>query len=164
MLTSLLRWWKQGRPLPIPVSRSTTQVHNDTQCGNNDKNPDRCCLVFLSTVLVSLMGDPVVMLSLYPDFPQAVLSSFASCGEFVFLLDCSGSMSSPLNRSKKNETRIASARVLIIYCLAHIYQAECGLDVLFCLKDTLRLLLKSLPMGCYFNIYTFGSSFEHIFP
>ncbi|CAF93414.1 unnamed protein product, partial [Tetraodon nigroviridis] len=89
---------------------------------------------------LSLMGDPVVMLSLYPDFPQAVLSSPASCGEFVFLLDCSGSMGSPLSRSKTNETRIASAR------------------------DTLLLLLKSLPMGCYFNIYTFGSSFEHIFP
>lgn len=112
MLTSLLRWWKEGRPLPIPVSQSTSQFHNHTQCGNNDKNPDTCRLVFLSTVLVSLMGDPVVMLSLYPDFPLAVLSSFASCGEFVFLLDCSGSMSSPLNRSKTNETRIASARVL----------------------------------------------------
>ncbi|XP_028429053.1 von Willebrand factor A domain-containing protein 5A isoform X2 [Perca flavescens] len=40
----------------------------------------------------SLMGDPVVMLSLYPEFPQAVMSSVASCGEFVFLLDRSGSM------------------------------------------------------------------------
>ncbi|XP_029699264.1 von Willebrand factor A domain-containing protein 5A-like isoform X1 [Takifugu rubripes] len=88
----------------------------------------------------SLMADPVVMLSLYPEFPKAVMSSFASCGEFVFLMDCSGSMSSPLNSSKTNETCIASAR------------------------DTLLLLLKSLPMGCYFNIYTFGSSFEHIFP
>uniref|UniRef100_A0A674NHX2 Si:ch73-265h17.1 n=1 Tax=Takifugu rubripes TaxID=31033 RepID=A0A674NHX2_TAKRU len=88
----------------------------------------------------SLMADPVVMLSLYPEFPKAVMSSFASCGEFVFLMDCSGSMSSPLNSSKTNETCIASAR------------------------DTLLLLLKSLPMGCYFNIYTFGSSFKHIFP
>ncbi|XP_029301681.1 von Willebrand factor A domain-containing protein 5A-like isoform X1 [Cottoperca gobio] len=79
----------------------------------------------------SLMGDPVVMLSLYPEFPQAVMSSLASCGEFVFLLDRSGSMSG---------ARIKSAR------------------------DTLLLLLKSLPMGCYFNIYSFGSSHEHIFP
>ncbi|XP_005755382.1 von Willebrand factor A domain-containing protein 5A-like, partial [Pundamilia nyererei] len=31
------------------------------------------------------------------------------------------------------------------------------------LKDTLLLLLKSLPMGCYFNIYSFGSRYEHIF-
>ncbi|TDH15149.1 hypothetical protein EPR50_G00028090 [Perca flavescens] len=79
----------------------------------------------------SLMGDPVVMLSLYPEFPQAVMSSVASCGEFVFLLDRSGSMGG---------SRIKSAR------------------------ETLLLLLKSLPMGCYFNIYSFGSSYEHIFP
>ncbi|XP_071058227.1 von Willebrand factor A domain-containing protein 5A [Pseudochaenichthys georgianus] len=76
------------------------------------------------------MGDPV-MLSLYPEFPQAVMSSLASCGEFVFLLDRSGSM---------QRDRIKSAR------------------------DTLLLLLKSLPMGCFFNIYSFGSSHEHIFP
>ncbi|XP_078102755.1 von Willebrand factor A domain-containing protein 5A-like [Sander vitreus] len=74
----------------------------------------------------TLMGDPVVMLSLYPEFPQAVMSA-----EFVFLLDRSGSMAGSC---------IKSAR------------------------DTLLLLLKSLPMGCYFNIYSFGSSYEHIFP
>ncbi|XP_068563149.1 von Willebrand factor A domain-containing protein 5A-like [Cebidichthys violaceus] len=79
----------------------------------------------------TLMGDPVVMLSLYPEFPQAVMSSFASCGEFVFLLDRSGSMSGG---------QIKRAR------------------------DTLLLLLKSVPLGCYFNIYSFGSSYEHIFP
>ncbi|XP_049431846.1 von Willebrand factor A domain-containing protein 5A-like [Epinephelus fuscoguttatus] len=78
----------------------------------------------------TLMGDPVVMLSLYPEFPQAVMSSVASCGEFVLLLDRSGSMQGE---------RMKSA------------------------KDTLLLLLKSLPMGCYFNIYSFGSSHEHIF-
>ncbi|XP_031719733.1 von Willebrand factor A domain-containing protein 5A-like [Anarrhichthys ocellatus] len=78
----------------------------------------------------TLMGDPVVMLSLYPEIPQAEISSVSSCGEFVFLLDRSGSMAD----------RIGNA------------------------KDTLLLLLKSLPMGCYFNIYSFGSSYEHIFP
>ncbi|KAM8769374.1 von Willebrand factor A domain-containing protein 5A-like isoform 2-T2 [Acanthopagrus schlegelii] len=88
----------------------------------------------------SLMGDPVVMLSLYPEFPQTVMSSLASCGEFVFLLDRSGSMDCPMNDSKRDQTRIGSAR------------------------DTLLLLLKSLPMGCYFNIYSFGSEYEHIFP
>uniref|UniRef100_A0A671W9G8 VIT domain-containing protein n=1 Tax=Sparus aurata TaxID=8175 RepID=A0A671W9G8_SPAAU len=88
----------------------------------------------------SLMGDPAVMLSLYPEFPQAVMSSLASCGEFVFLLDRSGSMDDHMNDSKRDQTRIGSAR------------------------DTLLLLLKSLPMGCYFNIYSFGSGYEHIFP
>ncbi|XP_016534466.1 von Willebrand factor A domain-containing protein 5A-like, partial [Poecilia formosa] len=88
----------------------------------------------------SLMGDPVVMISLYPEFPQSVMSSLAACGEFVFLMDRSGSMGCSMNNSTPQETRISSA------------------------KDTLLLLLKSLPMGCYFNIYSFGSSFEHIFP
>uniref|UniRef100_A0A3B4X7E0 von Willebrand factor A domain-containing protein 5A-like n=1 Tax=Seriola lalandi dorsalis TaxID=1841481 RepID=A0A3B4X7E0_SERLL len=88
----------------------------------------------------TLMGDPVVMLSLYPEFPQSVMSSVASCGEFVLLMDRSGSMGSRMNNGRGQQTRISSAR------------------------DTLLLLLKSLPMGCYFNIYSFGSSFEHIFP
>ncbi|XP_030600166.1 von Willebrand factor A domain-containing protein 5A-like [Archocentrus centrarchus] len=78
----------------------------------------------------TLMGDPVVMVSLYPEFPQSVMSSTPACGEFVFLVDRSGSMSN---------TNIRST------------------------KDTLLLLLKSLPMGCYFNIYSFGSRYEHIF-
>ncbi|KAK7882531.1 hypothetical protein WMY93_028705 [Mugilogobius chulae] len=78
----------------------------------------------------SLMGDTALMLSLYPEFPKDIMSSISSFGEFVFLLDRSGSMAG---------SRIASAR------------------------DTLLLLLKSLPMGCYFNIYSFGSSFEQIF-
>uniref|UniRef100_A0A3B4G768 VIT domain-containing protein n=1 Tax=Pundamilia nyererei TaxID=303518 RepID=A0A3B4G768_9CICH len=46
----------------------------------------------------SLMGDPVVMVSLYPEFPQ---SAMASCGEFVFLMDRSGSMSNTRIRSAK---------------------------------------------------------------
>ncbi|XP_078140369.1 von Willebrand factor A domain-containing protein 5A-like [Centroberyx gerrardi] len=88
----------------------------------------------------TLMGDPVVMLSLYPEFPQAVMSSVASCGEFLFLLDRSGSMDCPMGNREQGQTRVGSAR------------------------DTLLLLLKSLPMGCYFNIYSFGSSYDHIFP
>uniref|UniRef100_A0A665V0D9 von Willebrand factor A domain containing 5A n=1 Tax=Echeneis naucrates TaxID=173247 RepID=A0A665V0D9_ECHNA len=88
----------------------------------------------------SLMGDPVVMLSLYPEFPESAMSSLSSCGEFVFLMDRSGSMGCSTSHSKPEETRIGSAR------------------------DTLLLLLKSLPMGCYFNVYSFGSSYQHIFP
>ncbi|XP_067450287.1 von Willebrand factor A domain-containing protein 5A-like isoform X2 [Thunnus thynnus] len=88
----------------------------------------------------TLMADPVVMLSLYPEFPQAVMSSVVSCGEFVFLIDRSGSMDCCMDNRNQQETRIGSAR------------------------DTLLLLLKSLPMGCYFNIYSFGSNYQHIFP
>ncbi|XP_067236598.1 von Willebrand factor A domain-containing protein 5A-like isoform X2 [Chanodichthys erythropterus] len=74
----------------------------------------------------SLMRDPVVMISLYPEFPEKMTQ-----GEFIFVMDRSGSM---------DYTKIESA------------------------KDTLLLLLKSLPMGCYFNIYGFGSRFESFYP
>ncbi|KAK9952007.1 hypothetical protein ABG768_017875 [Culter alburnus] len=74
----------------------------------------------------SLMRHPVVMISLYPEFPEEMTQ-----GEFIFVMDRSGSM---------GYTRIESA------------------------KDTLLLLLKSLPMGCYFNIYGFGSEFESFYP
>ncbi|XP_026094353.1 von Willebrand factor A domain-containing protein 5A-like isoform X2 [Carassius auratus] len=88
----------------------------------------------------SLMRDPVVMISLYPEFPEEVMSSLASRGEFVFVIDRSGSMGSMMHYGKGAKMRIESA------------------------KDTLLLLLKSLPMGCYFNIYGFGSHFESFFP
>ncbi|XP_046891558.1 von Willebrand factor A domain-containing protein 5A-like isoform X2 [Hypomesus transpacificus] len=88
----------------------------------------------------SLMGDTVVMLSLYPEFPTSVMSSMTSSGEFIFLVDRSGSMSCPMHRGEGAQERIGSAR------------------------DTLLLLLKSLPMGCYFNIYGFGSNYESFFP
>ncbi|XP_036441174.1 von Willebrand factor A domain-containing protein 5A-like [Colossoma macropomum] len=78
----------------------------------------------------SLMGDSVAMLSLYPEFPPEVASSFGKRGEFIFVMDQSGSMSG---------SSIRSAR------------------------ETLLLLLKSLPLGCYFNIYGFGSDFRSFF-
>ncbi|XP_051975983.1 von Willebrand factor A domain-containing protein 5A-like isoform X2 [Xyrauchen texanus] len=88
----------------------------------------------------SLMGDPVVMISLYPEFPEEVMSSLGSQGEFVFVVDRSGSMDDMMHHGKGAQSRIEGA------------------------KDTLLLLLKSLPMGCYFNIYGFGSHFESLFP
>uniref|UniRef100_A0A8C1DNU0 VWFA domain-containing protein n=1 Tax=Cyprinus carpio carpio TaxID=630221 RepID=A0A8C1DNU0_CYPCA len=88
----------------------------------------------------SLMRDPVVMISLYPEFPEEVISSLALRGEFVFVIDRSGSMDSMMHHGRRAQKRIESA------------------------KDTLLLLLKSLPIGCYFNIYGFGSDFESFFP
>ncbi|XP_056308362.1 von Willebrand factor A domain-containing protein 5A-like [Danio aesculapii] len=84
----------------------------------------------------SLMRNPVVMISLYPELPDEV----ATPGEFVFVMDRSGSMDCMMHRGNETQNRIESA------------------------KDTLLLLLKSLPMGCYFNIYGFGSDFESFFP
>ncbi|XP_062849562.1 von Willebrand factor A domain-containing protein 5A-like isoform X2 [Trichomycterus rosablanca] len=88
----------------------------------------------------TLMGDPVAMLSFYPEFPKSVMSSLASCGEFVFVMDQSGSMACNMHNGPDARSRIVSAR------------------------DTLLLLLKSLPMSCYFNIYGFGSHYESFFP
>lgn len=88
----------------------------------------------------SLMADPLLMLSLYPEFPAAVMSSLTSHGEFIFLVDQSGSMDCPMHHGEGAQMRIESAR------------------------DTLLLLLKSLPLGCYFNIYGFGSNFQAFFP
>ncbi|XP_065133591.1 von Willebrand factor A domain-containing protein 5A-like [Paramisgurnus dabryanus] len=88
----------------------------------------------------SLMSDPVVMISLYPEFPKEVMSSLATRGEFIFVIDRSGSMGCMMHNGEGAQIRIESA------------------------KETLLLLLKSLPMGCYFNIYGFGSHFESFFP
>ncbi|XP_056650155.1 von Willebrand factor A domain-containing protein 5A-like [Monodelphis domestica] len=86
----------------------------------------------------SLMGDTAMMVSFYPSIPEAEGES--TSGEFIFLMDRSGSMASPLNYEMGSQLRIASA------------------------KETLILLLKSLPLGCYFNIYGFGSTFDYFFP
>ncbi|XP_047675509.1 von Willebrand factor A domain-containing protein 5A-like isoform X13 [Tachysurus fulvidraco] len=90
--------------------------------------------------LGSLMGDPVVMVSFYPEFPESVMSSMSTCGEFVFVMDRSGSMSCSMHNEPGAQGRID------------------------CARDTLLLLLKSLPMDCYFNIYGFGSHYSSFFP
>ncbi|XP_009887798.1 PREDICTED: von Willebrand factor A domain-containing protein 5A-like [Charadrius vociferus] len=68
----------------------------------------------------SLLGDPVVMVTLMPSIPE-VESNPCHPGEFLFLMDCS------LFKDAQN---------------------------------TLLFLLKSLPLGCYFNIYSFGATFK----
>ncbi|XP_014640481.1 PREDICTED: von Willebrand factor A domain-containing protein 5A [Ceratotherium simum simum] len=85
-----------------------------------------------------LMGDPSAMVSFYPNIPEAQPPT--TCGEFVFLMDRSGSMQGPMSKQDKSQLRIEAA------------------------KETLILLLKSLPIGCYFNVYGFGSSYEAFFP
>ncbi|CAM5153114.1 unnamed protein product [Eretmochelys imbricata] len=87
----------------------------------------------------SLMGNPAVMVTLLPSLPEAVPGQ-SPAGEFIFLLDRSGSMECPMDGQDRSPQRIDSA------------------------KETLVLLLKSLPLGCYFNIYGFGSHFESFYP
>ncbi|XP_028722098.1 von Willebrand factor A domain-containing protein 5A-like isoform X1 [Peromyscus leucopus] len=86
----------------------------------------------------TIMGAPCAMVSFYPDIPEVETST--KCGEFVFFMDCSGSMKKPLSRQNRSQLRIDAA------------------------KETLILLLKSLPLGCYFNIFGFGSTHEAFFP
>ncbi|XP_030043481.1 von Willebrand factor A domain-containing protein 5A isoform X2 [Microcaecilia unicolor] len=86
----------------------------------------------------SLMSETAMMLSFYPRFPEAEEQS--DCGEFIFLIDCSGSMGCTMGDAENSPTRIDSA------------------------KETLFLLLKSLPVGCYFNIFSFGSTYDSFFP
>lgn len=84
-----------------------------------------------------LMGDPSAMVSFYPNIPED--QSPITCGEFIFLMDRSGSMGCPMSNQDKSQLRIEAA------------------------KETLIWLLKSLPIGCYFNIYGFGSFYEAFF-
>lgn len=59
----------------------------------------------------SLMGDPALMISLYPEFPADVMSSLASQGEFIFVVDRSGSMGCKMHHGNDAQMRIESARV-----------------------------------------------------
>uniref|UniRef100_A0A8D2IRZ2 von Willebrand factor A domain containing 5A n=1 Tax=Varanus komodoensis TaxID=61221 RepID=A0A8D2IRZ2_VARKO len=87
----------------------------------------------------SLMGDPALLLSLYPSVPPPKPDQNAT-GEFIFLLDRSGSMDCRTDHTSDSSSRIQSA------------------------KETLILLLKSLPLGCHFNIFGFGSSYDSFYP
>ncbi|XP_033025021.1 von Willebrand factor A domain-containing protein 5A-like isoform X2 [Lacerta agilis] len=87
----------------------------------------------------SLMGDPALLLTLYPSVPAPKPGQKAT-GEFLFLLDRSGSMGTCTDPDPSSPRRIQSA------------------------KETLIFLLKSLPLGCYFNIYGFGSTHDSFYP
>uniref|UniRef100_H0X414 von Willebrand factor A domain-containing protein 5A n=1 Tax=Otolemur garnettii TaxID=30611 RepID=H0X414_OTOGA len=85
----------------------------------------------------NLLGQPSAMVSFYPEITEDQPST--TCGEFIFLMDRSGSMETPMSGQGIAQQRIEAA------------------------KETLILLLKSLPIGCYFNIYGFGSTYEAFF-
>ncbi|XP_051495668.1 LOW QUALITY PROTEIN: von Willebrand factor A domain-containing protein 5A-like [Apus apus] len=72
----------------------------------------------------SLLGDPMVLVTVAPSIPEAVPGQPQS-GELIFLLDTT--------------------------FLEHA-------------SDSLLFLLKSLPLGCYFNIYCYGETTVGIFP
>uniref|UniRef100_A0A663DN88 VIT domain-containing protein n=1 Tax=Aquila chrysaetos chrysaetos TaxID=223781 RepID=A0A663DN88_AQUCH len=80
----------------------------------------------------SLLGDPVVMVTLMPDIPEEVPNP-GQPGEFLFLMD----------RSLFQDAQL-------------LHVGRCS--------NTLLFLLKSLPLGCYFNIYSFGATFKAFYP
>ncbi|NXO47138.1 VMA5A protein, partial [Aramus guarauna] len=88
--------------------------------------------------LGSLLGDPVVMVTLTPSIPEVVANS-SQLGEFLFLMD----------RSLFQDAQ-----------LPHLSSAHPSI----CSQNTLLFLLKSLPLGCYFNIYSFGATFKAFYP
>jgi hypothetical protein len=63
------------------------------------------------------MGAPSAMVSFYPDIPEVEASK--ACGEFVFLMDRSGSMDSPMSTENNSQLRIEAAKVSqILHCSA----------------------------------------------
>lgn len=59
-----------------------------------------------------LMKDPSAMVCFYPNIPEAEQSVI--CGEFVFLMDCSGSMQCPISKQDKSQLRIEAAKVKLV--------------------------------------------------
>lgn len=55
------------------------------------------------------MGAPSAMVSFYPDIPE--VETATKCGEFVFLMDRSGSMKSPMSGQNRSQLRIDAAKV-----------------------------------------------------
>ncbi|NXW51917.1 VMA5A protein, partial [Nyctiprogne leucopyga] len=86
----------------------------------------------------SLLGDPVVMVTLMPNIPEVACNP-GQLGEFLFLMD----------RSLFQDAQ-----------LSHLSSAHPSI----CPQNTLLFLLKSLPVGCYFNIYSFGATFKAFYP
>ncbi|NWX73345.1 VMA5A protein, partial [Alca torda] len=82
----------------------------------------------------SLLGDPMVLVTLAPSIPEAVPGQHQS-GEFIFLL---------------NTTFLEHAQV------PPQSRDRDG--------DSLLFLLKSLPLGCYFNIYCYEETSVGIYP
>ncbi|NXT82728.1 VMA5A protein, partial [Zapornia atra] len=82
----------------------------------------------------SLLGDPMVLVTLAPSIPEAVPGQHQS-REFIFLLDSTflDHAQVPLQSRDQN-------------------------------GDSLLFLLKSLPLGCYFNIYCYGETSVGIYP
>uniref|UniRef100_S4R6Y9 VWFA domain-containing protein n=1 Tax=Petromyzon marinus TaxID=7757 RepID=S4R6Y9_PETMA len=88
---------------------------------------------------VSFLADTVAMLNFFPGDMEQTAVPTSEHGEFIFIIDCSGSMREPLSTTAPYDARWRTS------------------------KETLILLIKSLPMGCLFNIYRFGTRYISLF-
>lgn len=68
------------------------------------------------------MGHPSAMVSFYPDIPEAQPPMM--CREFVFLMDCSGSMQCPMNNQDKSQQRIEAAKVKLVFVFLVMCSSE----------------------------------------
>ncbi|NWQ97937.1 VMA5A protein, partial [Burhinus bistriatus] len=82
----------------------------------------------------SLLGDPMVLVTLAPSIPEAMPGQHLS-GEFIFLLDTTFLERAQVPPQSRDQD---------------------GGSLLF--------LLKSLPLGCYFNIYCYEETSVGIYP
>lgn len=70
------------------------------------------------------MGDPGVMVSFYPDIPE--VETAVTGGQFVFLMDRSGSMQTPMSKENRSQLRIDAAKVKMLLPLScHTLQRGC---------------------------------------
>lgn len=71
-----------------------------------------------------LMADPSAMVSFYPDIPEA--QPPITCGEFVFLMDRSGSMQGPMSKQDKSQLRIEAAKVKLAHFFFSVVSSRRG--------------------------------------
>ncbi|XP_075913389.1 von Willebrand factor A domain-containing protein 5A-like [Petromyzon marinus] len=134
------------------IPREGTGIPGELGVAEHQPQPDR--KQSPEDAASTLMSDTVAMLNFFLGTGKTksakgargktttLAKALTQKGEFIFLVDCSGSMEFPMVNDGRGgrETRIHSA------------------------KETLMLLLKSLPLGCFFNVYAFGSSYNSFFP
>ncbi|NWW48497.1 VMA5A protein, partial [Pedionomus torquatus] len=88
----------------------------------------------------SLLGDPVVLVTLAPGIP-GTLTGQCQSGEFIFFLD---------------NTFLEHAQVSL--------RSRTRMGWRSWLRESLLFLLKNLPLGCYFNIYCYEETSVGIYP
>ncbi|CAM5158128.1 unnamed protein product [Eretmochelys imbricata] len=121
----------------------------------------------------SLMGDPAVMMTLLPRVPEVVPAqsqpgSLSSCWAAPAARPAPWTQR-PVPPGHQQHQGTARREAALDGALPGEQPRLAGpvgltLHPSVCPQETLVLLLKSLPLGCYFNIYGFGSEFESFYP